>query len=399
MLTKSDTSIDNIIAELARFGLEAGYIVPTDTGLKKSIIDAHEGIRRFLKSKSLHDFDQQKQGPDHKREMPVKLVLPDRTEDRLLTLYRPRTKSGDPRMWIGRLGEYANPFNLIALVHDPQGSMHIVNCSCSDVWESRTRSGSPLYKLLHSAKISDAANELLEMLRDISAMGFVKSLRDGDTGVGYTLETLLGIPANSSRNPDFKGIELKSSRVSFSGRPKNRADLFAKVPNWKISNLKSGKEIINTYGYFSAEAQRTQLYCTLKDVPNPQGLFLQVDSTGTKVENLARKTDGSEVPVVVWMLDDLESALTTKHPETFWVKAQVRSGGSPEEFHYVSVTHTRTPLASNFGLLIDSGKIEVDYVMHLEPNGRARDHGYKFKIWPKNFDLLFPPPLTYDLTA
>lgn len=399
MLTKSDTPIDNVVAVLATYGVEAGFVVPTDTGLSKSILDAHDGLRRFLKAKSVHDFDTQKQGLDNKKEVSVRLVLPNQFDNRLLSLYRPQTKSGDPRMWIGQLGDYAKPFNLIALIVDTNGVVNVVNCSRKDVWESRDQDGSPLHSLLQSAGTSDVASELLQKLKNVSAMGFIKSKRSGSTGIGFTLETLLGIPANSSKNPDYKGIELKSARVAVSGHPKTRADLFAKSPDWKMSHLKSAKEIVNKYGYYSKVEQRMQLYCTIKNVPNPQGLFLRIDQSNTMLENLARKTDGSEEPVVVWSLDVLEERLTTKHPETFWVKAHVRNDGTTEEFHYVSVTHTRSPLVTNFGLLIGSGKIELDYLMHIKPNGQSRDHGYKFKIWPSNFDLLFPPPLIYELSA
>ena len=399
MLTRSDIPIDLVVADFARYGVEAGYVVPTDTGMSKSIIDAHESVRRFLKSKSLHDFDLQKQGPDNKKLVPVKLVLPDRIEDRELSLYRPQTKKGDPRMWIGRLREYANPLNLIALITGSNGMLYVVNCSRQDVWASRERPGTPFHQLLLNAAKSDVAEELLEKLRVISSKGFVESLRRGPTGIGFTLESMLGIAANSSRSPDYKGIELKSGRVAKSGRPRTRSDLFSQVPNWQISSLKSGREILATYGYFNEAEQRIQLYCTIKNNPNPQGLFMRVNNSGDMVENLARTSDNIEEPVVVWILDKLEKALAAKHRETFWVKAQRRTQSGREQFHYTSVTHTRSPMINNFGLLVDAGKIELDYTLHLKPNGTARDHGYKFKIWPRNFDLLFPPPINYALST
>ena len=253
MLTRSDTPIDEVASALAKHGVEAGYFVPTDTGMSKSIIDAHEGIRRFLKSKSLHNFDEQLQGPDHKKKLPVKLVLPDRTIDRELSLYRPQTKSGDPRLWVGHLSEYANPFNLIALIVDSTGTLYVINCSRADVWASRERSGSPLNQLLDKASTSDVAEELLEKLRDISAMGFIESMRHGPTGIGFTLESLLGIAANSSRAPDYKGIELKSGRLPSNGVARNRSTMFSQIPKWEISHLKSGKEILKSYGYYNEE--------------------------------------------------------------------------------------------------------------------------------------------------
>ena len=49
MLSKSDKNIKEVMAELAVLGIEAAYIVPTLTGLEKSILDAHEGLRNFFK--------------------------------------------------------------------------------------------------------------------------------------------------------------------------------------------------------------------------------------------------------------------------------------------------------------------------------------------------------------
>ena len=49
----------------------------------------------------------------------------------------------------------------------------------------------------------------LDKIKSINNEGWIKSLRRGDTGVGYTLETKLGIKANSKKKPDYKGIEIK----------------------------------------------------------------------------------------------------------------------------------------------------------------------------------------------
>ena len=48
-------------------------------------------------------------------------------------------------------------------------------------------------------------------------MGFIQTMRPGDTGIGYTFESLLGIPANSATTPDFKGIEIKTKRGNMGG--------------------------------------------------------------------------------------------------------------------------------------------------------------------------------------
>ena len=48
--------------------------------------------------------------------------------------------------------------------------------------------------------------------------------------------------------------------------------------------------------------------------------------------------------------------------------------------------------------LLQSGIVTVDFLMHRKENGMIRDHGFPFKILPRNKDLLFPKPIEYDLT-
>ena len=65
---------------------------------------------------------------------------------------------------------------------------------------------------------------MLNKLKIISKKGFVKSEVNSDTGIGRTIESLLGIEMNSSKAPDYKGIELKSFRDARN----NRKGLFGK---------------------------------------------------------------------------------------------------------------------------------------------------------------------------
>jgi hypothetical protein len=47
----------------------------------------------------------------------------------------------------------------------------------------------------------------------IKEMGWIQTHRSGPTGVGKTLEDLLGIPENNLDQPDFGDYELKSCRI------------------------------------------------------------------------------------------------------------------------------------------------------------------------------------------
>lgn len=55
--------------------------------------------------------------------------------------------------------------------------------------------------------------ELKEKLNKIKAAGFIKTHRANDTGIGKTLEDLLGIKENNLQTPDVVDIELKAKRI------------------------------------------------------------------------------------------------------------------------------------------------------------------------------------------
>ena len=111
--------------------------------------------------------------------------------------------------------------------------------------------------------------QLRERLSEIKQRGYVVSLRRGNTGIGYTLETLLELDENNLRTPDLGDIELKSQRNGVS----NRVTMFTFNRGvWKIRQ----RELIERYGYVDTNG-RPSLYCTVDSKPNNQGLYLKVE--------------------------------------------------------------------------------------------------------------------------
>jgi len=215
MLEKSDTSLSDTLKAFNGFNLDVGLLVPTDTGMNKSIMDATATVREYFIDTRFHDYDTQAQGPDNKVTKRAFFVWPDRLEETTASLYRPMTKKGDPRLWFRRLGNYADPFNLLALIVRDD-AVYIINCSRAEILASINRPDTPLGEIAAHALpvgIDPVVAELLDMIGEVSARGFVSTMRPGDTGIGMTLETLLGIDANSSKAPDYKGIEIKAKRI------------------------------------------------------------------------------------------------------------------------------------------------------------------------------------------
>ena len=368
-------------------------IEPTKNGLKKSIMDATGSVRNYLKIEKIHDFELQKQGPENKVQIPTIIHSGFRIKASKASLYRPKTKKGDPRIWFSGLKEYAAPEDIIVITYfDSQ--FQIFNLTKLDISGLINSTIINPFKEFISAinfSKSEISVELLDKLKLISKRGFVKSKVNSDTGIGRTVESLLGIEMNSSKKPDYKGIELKSFR---NGR-NNRKELFSKVPDWNLSKFKSRSEILDTFGYFD-EKDIFRLFTTWRGTgKNAQGLILKIDD---EKDRLLLNSDRKEInDFIVWELEVLRKALLTKHKETFWIKAESKIENNNEYFHFTDVEHTKNPMIDKFAVLVETGAITVDYTMKRKQNGGVRDRGCNFKLKGNSLDLLFPASESYNL--
>lgn len=367
-------------------------IEPTETGLKKSIMDATGSVRAFLENNDVHFYESQGQGPNNKVLINAYIYEEFKVFNSTASLYRPQTKNGDPRIWFSGLSKIAQPNDIIAIIYFSR-SFHVFNLSRLNIEYLLTSSiSNPIQELIDEIRTNatEVAYELLSMLRKVASSGPIKSTVSADTSVGRTLETALGIQINSSKQPDYKGIELKSFRSDRT----NRKNLFAQVPDWTLSKLKSSSEILNKFGYERGEDFK--LYCTVSATRrNSQGLILKLDSD---IRLLIENSDNGEIgDFVVWPLDLLHKRLLEKHKETFWVEAISTSIEGVEHFQYSMVEHTKKPIVSQFDILIDQGLITLDHLIKRNVKGRVVEKGPLFKINSIGLDLLFPPSEKYSL--
>lgn len=378
---------------------EVALIMPTRTGLDKSIMDATISVRSFLKSEKLHDFSMQGQGQGEKRTLGASLVSREKLTPSNATLYRPETKNGDPRIWFSGLPKFAKPSDILAIFKSENG-LAVINISDTNIAGIlSTEPSSALSRLVQklSKDTNAISNELLGKLR-IIAKKRVLAECVGDTAVGRTLESLLGIAQNSNKAPDYKGIELKSfrgKRGTASGGG-TRGGLFGQVANWEKSKLKSSAAVLENFGYMKDGEFR--LYCTVSTkAPNPQTLCLRVDQASESLFETSTKPGFTDF--LQWDFSKLHERLLTKHRETFWIRAHREMDGGKEYFRYESVRHTINPSIAQFDQLLSEGIITMDHLIKREVSGKTGDKGPLFKI-PKNYlPMLFPNPRDYSLLA
>jgi hypothetical protein len=125
---QADTPIDVVANKVAEAQIDCCFLVPTATGMDKSIMDAVAPVRSFLRRSGFHDFETQEQGADHKRVSTCVLTSGGYYREEKVSLYRPTTKDGDPRIWFYNLRKFCVPGKLLLLVVE-NGMLWVWNAS------------------------------------------------------------------------------------------------------------------------------------------------------------------------------------------------------------------------------------------------------------------------------
>ena len=238
--------------------------------------------------------------------------------------------------------------------------------------------------------------QLKETLSDINGRGYIVSLRKGNTGIGYTLETLLGVAENNLRSPDLANIELKETSLGVaennltysdvgnielkSRRIKSTSLLTMFTFNdsiWKIEQA----ELIREYGYY--KDGRWALYTTAKSKPNKRGFYVKVEQDHVRLYHI----DG--LCAIEWQLDPLIDDLKNKFSNVLLVEAESRKVGENEEFWYKEAHLLTGIIVEKFLEYIQNGTIAIDLRMHINKNGAVRNHGTGFRLHRRYLNSCF----------
>lgn len=234
-------------------------------------------------------------------------------------------------------------------------------------------------------------NTLEDFIREYSKIisrGWVKTHRAGPTGIGKTLEDLLGIAENNIDGPDFGDYELKSGRQDAG----SMLTIFTKtpLPRGSVKRLRA------EFGYSSDvyDNEEKVLHATLSakafvKIANTDRC-LRIECTDKKI-SIIDKT-GKEW--AFWTCEGLQKAFEKKYKNKFvYAKAMSRGEGAAEEFKFVEAYEVSGFSYESFVEMLKDGTVCVDLRIgqyHGGPkNGQTHDHGTAFRIAEKNQYLLF----------
>ena len=218
----------------------------------------------------------------------------------------------------------------------------------------------------------------------IQAQGWIRTHRSGPTGIGKTLEDLLGIPENNLDMPDFGEYELKSCRVNSN----SMLTMFTLSPQPRGSN----SYLLNKFGYVSSAYDNDEkvLHASLtasRLAPiYDTGMLLGIDCDVDKI-SIASQLG---VEHVFWTRDSLKSAFEKKYKNKFvYAYAEARGEDEFEEFRFIEAYEMSGFDYDSLIDLLEKGRIVIDLRIGQYPDGRTHDHGTAFRIKASDQPLLF----------
>jgi len=238
--------------------------------------------------------------------------------------------------------------------------------------------------------------EFQRKIAQIKRTGYVPTHRKGDTGIGKTLEDLLGITENNIAGPDFATYELKAARKE----SVSMLTLFTKAPLPASAN----KRLLEVFGYAQRKIPRDykQLSLTGREVDESnipvEAKELHVTVDALKPNSLGLKLGVKEKKLFIendrgveayWDNDTLKESFERKYHKLVYVLADHKVEGGKEHFWFNEALLLDGFSFERFSELVEEGKLKVDIRIGHYPDGRLHDHGTGFRILPKYLPQCF----------
>lgn len=237
-------------------------------------------------------------------------------------------------------------------------------------------------------------DKIVEGFYGVKSLGFVKSNRINNTGIGKTFEDYIGVVENNLDEPDLYGFEIKSHREEAA----SYITLFTKSPNFPSKanaylNSKYGVPYENLPGL---KKLHTSMFANKFNSFNGQYSFKLINDRRNgfvKIGIYDLETKTLIDDNVGYTCQCLEGILQRKLKSLFYVSAKREYRGNDEYFHFDKAEIYAAPSIDRFLDLIDEGVIMFDIRIGSYKSGKnygkPHDHGSGFRILEPNLRLLF----------
>lgn len=222
--------------------------------------------------------------------------------------------------------------------------------------------------------------------------GWIKSLRRGPTGIGYTFETLIGKQEENLPIADFRGIEIKVKRRYSKGN----ITLFTANPDNEIFAI---KRIYNEYGTYNYNKNFHKTFITSinsfeKKRKGNYNFIIKVDEKKQKIKLEIYDLNNNLVEDdISWSYELIKEKIYFKIKNLAIVKAHVKKIGNEELFNYNHIDFYEIKSFETFVRLIKEGLISITFninvYMDKKRYGNIYNHGTAFIININNIEKLY----------
>lgn len=238
-------------------------------------------------------------------------------------------------------------------------------------------------------------DKIISKFEAVKKLGYVKSRRRNNTGIGKTFEDYIGVVENNIDAPDLFGFEIKSHREL----AQSYITLFTKSPSFpKGANAYLKDKFGTPYEenpklkklHTSMFANKINNYAdkyAFRLVNDPKNKKVYIAVFSLKTKKLVDCNCG-------YSYADLKKVLEKKLKNLFYVTAETKKDkkGSEYFFFYKADIYEK-PSFEKFLTLLNKGLIMYDIRIGSYQSGdnygKAHDHGSGFRILEKNLNKLY----------
>lgn len=224
-------------------------------------------------------------------------------------------------------------------------------------------------------------SKLKRRIKKIKKKGFIRSHRRHNTGIGKTLEDLLGIEENNLSVPDIGEVELKAQREG----SKAMISLTTKAPKPRGVTRK----LFEAYKYKDDEGK----FCLHSPIryssPNNQGLKLDFGENDKLI--LANPNDIE----AYWLPSIYKEIIKKKANKLLLVLAETtgKQKSRNEKFYYKKAVLLEGLTKESIKSAIKEDELLVELRIGVyrsgEKKGGYHDHGTAFRVLEKDIDELY----------
>jgi hypothetical protein len=196
----------------------------------------------------------------------------------------------------------------------------------------------------------------------------------GSGRFGLAIEKAIGIPANSDKQADFMGIELKTKKDN------TLQTLFSRIPS-RYLGCKDKLDLVKKFGYIDNKRKRRALYTSFSRRTDTLGFKLKAGVDSIQVVR-------NKLVLLEYDADRLEAALLSKHSQTAYISLSVRKKKNRSECRIESVLYCKWPSIIKFMRLVRKGHVFLDFTLSVA-NGKVKDHGFLWRVRPSEIRDLY----------